>query len=246
MAKFSERRRYVSCVIQPSSSTLSEYDSRPPLARYIIYLVPSLFLLFWDPVRPRSFRSFYFLGLSYYSREQMYQMYQALPALPYCKRQKAWRGTGNEATCTHVHYTHTPTARCLLLPPPTWGCLDPGPWCGFCCPLGSKHRLSLVLHESSVNDVDGIDAVHLGQDFTHSGHSATQWKRLGEIHKQCNTPHTCTAETNLRLWKRQVYLYEGDILDKVSSLMVTYLIEVKQLLCRAGHELETRLKLTQA
>ena len=36
MAKFSERRRYILRVIQPSArSTLSEYDSRPPLARYV-------------------------------------------------------------------------------------------------------------------------------------------------------------------------------------------------------------------
>ena len=39
MAKFSERRRYVLCVIQPSTrSTLGEYDSRPPLARYVWYV----------------------------------------------------------------------------------------------------------------------------------------------------------------------------------------------------------------
>ena len=36
MAKFSERRRYVWRVIQPSTrSTLGEYDSRPPLAGYV-------------------------------------------------------------------------------------------------------------------------------------------------------------------------------------------------------------------
>ena len=36
MAKFSERRRYILRVIQPSTrSTLGEYDSRPPLARYV-------------------------------------------------------------------------------------------------------------------------------------------------------------------------------------------------------------------
>ena len=39
MAKFSERRRCVLCVIQPSTrSTLGEYDSRPPLARYVWYV----------------------------------------------------------------------------------------------------------------------------------------------------------------------------------------------------------------
>ena len=39
MAKFSERRRYVLRVIQPSTgSTLSEYDSRPQLARYVWYV----------------------------------------------------------------------------------------------------------------------------------------------------------------------------------------------------------------
>ena len=39
MAKFSERRRYVLRVIQPSTrSTLSEYDSCPPLARYVWYV----------------------------------------------------------------------------------------------------------------------------------------------------------------------------------------------------------------
>ena len=36
---FSERRRYVLRVIQPSTcSTLGEYDSRPPLARYVWYV----------------------------------------------------------------------------------------------------------------------------------------------------------------------------------------------------------------
>ena len=39
MAKFSERRRYSLRVIQPSTcSTLGEYDSRPPLARYVWYV----------------------------------------------------------------------------------------------------------------------------------------------------------------------------------------------------------------
>ena len=39
MAKFSERRRYVLRVIQPSTrSTLGEYDSYPPLARYVWYV----------------------------------------------------------------------------------------------------------------------------------------------------------------------------------------------------------------
>ena len=43
MAKFSERRRYVSHVIQPSTrSTLGEYDSRPPLARYVWYFTSYL------------------------------------------------------------------------------------------------------------------------------------------------------------------------------------------------------------
>ena len=36
---FSERGRYVLCVIRPSTrSTLGEYDSRPPLARYVWYV----------------------------------------------------------------------------------------------------------------------------------------------------------------------------------------------------------------
>ena len=39
MAKFSERGRNVLRVTQPSTrSTLGEYDSRPPLARYVWYL----------------------------------------------------------------------------------------------------------------------------------------------------------------------------------------------------------------
>ena len=43
MAKFSERRRYVSRVIQPSTHlTLGEYDSRPPLARYVWYFTSYL------------------------------------------------------------------------------------------------------------------------------------------------------------------------------------------------------------
>ena len=43
MAKFSERRRYVLRVIQPSTrSTLGEYDSRPPLARYVWYFTSYL------------------------------------------------------------------------------------------------------------------------------------------------------------------------------------------------------------
>ena len=67
--------------------------------------------------------------------------------------------------------------------PPTWGCPDPGSWCRFCRPLGSNHGergFSLVLHKSSVKDIDGINAVHLHQDFTQSRHSATQGKWLGE------------------------------------------------------------------
>ena len=43
MAKFSERRCYVLRVIQPSTrSTLGEYDSRPPLARYMWYFTSYL------------------------------------------------------------------------------------------------------------------------------------------------------------------------------------------------------------
>ena len=39
MAKFSKQRCYVLRVIQPSThSTLGEYDSRPPLARYVWYV----------------------------------------------------------------------------------------------------------------------------------------------------------------------------------------------------------------
>ena len=37
--KFSEQGRYVLRVIQPSTrKTLGEYDSRPPLARYVWYV----------------------------------------------------------------------------------------------------------------------------------------------------------------------------------------------------------------
>ena len=39
------------------------------------------------------------------SREEMYQ---ALPALPYCKRRKAGRGTGNEATFATFSGSCTP------------------------------------------------------------------------------------------------------------------------------------------
>ena len=43
MAKFSEQRRYVLRVIQPSTcSTLGEYDSRPTLARYVWYFTSYL------------------------------------------------------------------------------------------------------------------------------------------------------------------------------------------------------------
>ena len=108
MAKFSERtcRCYVLRVIQPSTcSTLGEYNSRPPLARYVWYVTWYLRSSCCSEthVRPRFLPVF--LPLSTLDVTHV----RRCTALPYCKRRKAGRGTGNEASI-HVHtrimYTH--------------------------------------------------------------------------------------------------------------------------------------------
>ena len=71
-----------------------------------------------------SFRSFYpFLPLT--SRHSREKMYQALPTLPYCKRRKARRGTGNEGMRTHnnmlaanLHILHIPITHDNMLSVP--------------------------------------------------------------------------------------------------------------------------------
>ena len=109
MAKFSERGRNVLRVIQPSTrSTLGEYDSRPPLARYVWYLTYGTFALL-AVLRPRTptfnFRSFYpFLPL----RSLTWGNVPGPPRFTVLQATKSWawdweRGYGHpasSATCT--------------------------------------------------------------------------------------------------------------------------------------------------
>ena len=99
MAKFSERRRYVSRVIQPSTrSTLGEYDSRPPLARYVWYFTSYLRSSCCSEthVRPRLLPVF--LPLSTLDVTHVRRCTRPSPLYRTKQRRKAGRGTGNEAT----------------------------------------------------------------------------------------------------------------------------------------------------
>ena len=53
-------------------------------------------------------------------------MYQALPALPYCKRRKAGRGTGNEAMDLHIGMEYLASFPGLLTPVFVTGVRRPG------------------------------------------------------------------------------------------------------------------------
>ena len=101
MAKFSERRRYVSRVIQPSTrSTLGEYDSRPPLARYVWYFTSYLRSSCCSEthVRPRLLPVF--LPLSILDVTHVRRCTRPSPLYRTKQRRKAGRGTGNEAMQT--------------------------------------------------------------------------------------------------------------------------------------------------
>ena len=100
MAKFSERGRYV---IQPSTrSTLGEYDSRPPLARYVWY-VTWYFTLLAAHVRPRSFRSFYSLPTLDVTRVRNCTR----PSPLYCtaSNEKLGLGLGTRLISSRLRYT---------------------------------------------------------------------------------------------------------------------------------------------
>ena len=105
MAKFSERRRYVSRVIQPSTrSTLGEYDSRPPLARYVWYFTSYLRSSCCSEthVRPRLLPVF--LPLSTLDVTHVRRCTRPSPLYRTKQRRKAGRGTGNEANVNRLLY----------------------------------------------------------------------------------------------------------------------------------------------
>ena len=109
-AKFSERRRYVLRVIQPSTrSTLGEYDSRPPLARYVWYVTWYLRSSCCSEthVRPRFLPVF--LPLSTLDVTHVRRCTRPSPLYRTKQRRKAGRGTGYEATtsCCGLSGTHS-------------------------------------------------------------------------------------------------------------------------------------------
>ena len=121
MAKFSERRRSVSRVIQPSTrSTLGEYDSRPPLARYVWYFTSYLRSSCCSEthVRPRLLPVF--LPLSTLDVTHVRRCTRPSPLYRTKQRRKAGRGTGNEAT----ENQHSQQSNCTkdLVKVLTWEC----------------------------------------------------------------------------------------------------------------------------
>ena len=106
MAKFSERRRCVLRVIQPSTrSTLGEYDSRPPLARYVWYVTWYLRSSCCSEthVRPRFLPVF--LPLSTLDVTHVRRCTRPSPLYHTKQRRKAGRGTGYEATYSPGHFS---------------------------------------------------------------------------------------------------------------------------------------------
>ena len=141
MAKFSERRHYVLCVIQPSTrSTLGEYDSRPPLARYVWYFISYLRSSCCSEthVRPRFLPVF--LPLSTLDVTHVRRCTRPSPLYRTKQRRKAGRGTGNEAN-------HTPH---IAIPCPSQGHLSTlggggGGGGGGGCFVGSEYSSTVVL-----------------------------------------------------------------------------------------------------
>ena len=108
MAKFSEQRRYVLRVIQPSTrSTLGEYDSRPPLARYVWCVT---WYLRSSCCSETHVKLPVFLPLSTLDVTHMRKCTRPSPLYRTKQRRKAGRGTGNEARFRVVsfpdHFSH--------------------------------------------------------------------------------------------------------------------------------------------
>ena len=92
-------------VIQPSTrSTLGEYDSRPPLARYVWYVTWYLRSSCCSEthVRPRFLPVF--LPLSTLDVTHVRRCTRPSPLYSTKQRRKAGRGTGNEAMCSYHQY----------------------------------------------------------------------------------------------------------------------------------------------
>ena len=98
MAKFSEQRRCVLRVIQPSTrSTLGEYDSRPPLARYVWYVTWYLHSSCCSETHVRPSFLPVFLPLSTLDVTHVRRCTRPSPLYRTKQRRKAGRGTGYEA-----------------------------------------------------------------------------------------------------------------------------------------------------
>ena len=112
-AKFSEQERYVLRVIRPSTcSMLGEYDSRPPLARYVWYLTWYLCSSCCSEthVHPRSFRSFY--HLSTLDITHMRKCTRPSPHYRTASVKKLGMGLGMRLTHTNTQ-THTHSSSCI-------------------------------------------------------------------------------------------------------------------------------------
>ena len=106
MAKCSERRHYVLRVIQPSTrSKLGEYDSRPPLARYVWYVTWYLrsSCCSGTHVRPRFLPVF--LPLSTFDVTHVRRCYSTRPSPLYrtASDEKLGVGLGTRLAAPHRH-----------------------------------------------------------------------------------------------------------------------------------------------
>ena len=107
MAKFSERRRYVLRVIQPSTrSTLGEYDSRPPLARYVWYFASYLRSSCCSETRVRPLLLPVFLPLSTLDVTHVRKCTRPSPLYRTASDEKLGDGLGTRLHHTHISHPH--------------------------------------------------------------------------------------------------------------------------------------------